>query len=79
MSLFKQLSESSTSGYVFTLKSKQVKERRMLGSCKAIAKRAGIKKNATLHKFRHSFNSHLAQLGVDYSVREYLMGLNLRV
>jgi integrase len=72
--LLKQLSESSTNEYVFTFKDKQVKERRMLAFCKTVAKKAEIKKNATLHKFRHSFNSHLAQLGVDYSVREYLMG-----
>ena len=28
----------------------------------------------TTAEWRHSFNSHLAQLGVDYSIRQYLMG-----
>jgi integrase/recombinase XerD len=67
--------ENSTSGYVFcSAKKSKLSERTLLTKCKDIAEKAGIKKNATLHKFRHSFNSHLAQLGVDYSIRQYLMG-----
>ena len=46
----------------------------LLDVCKSVAKEAGITKNATLHKLRHSFSSHLEQLGVSESVREYLMG-----
>ncbi|MGE5682600.1 MAG: tyrosine-type recombinase/integrase, partial [Bacillota bacterium] len=49
-------------------------ERKMLSVVKEVAEKAGITKNATLHKWRHSFNSHLSQMGVDYSVRQYLMG-----
>ncbi len=49
-------------------------ERKLLRICKEIAKEAGITKNATLHKFRHSFSSHLEQLGVSEAVRGYLMG-----
>lgn len=65
----------STSEYVFTNPAnKKLTERRLLSVCKHIAKKAGIKKVATLHKWRHSFNSHLAQMGVDYSLRQYLMG-----
>jgi integrase len=67
--------KTSASSFVFTdNENNQIRERRLLAICKSIAEKAGISKNATLHKFRHSFNSHLAQLGVDYSVRQYLMG-----
>jgi site-specific recombinase XerD len=73
--LISTMKQSSTSDYVFTNPSnKKVSERSLLKACKDIAKAAGLTKVATLHKWRHSFNSHLAQLGIDYSVRQYLMG-----
>ena len=74
-SIVKDLRENSSSEFVFcSIGNGRLSERTLLSVCKAIAEKAGIEKNATLHKFRHSFNSHLAQLGVDYSVRQYLMG-----
>lgn len=72
--LLKEMKSTSVSEYVFTFGNKKVSERKALTICKAIAERSGIKKNATLHKWRHSFTSHLAQMKVDYAVREYLMG-----
>ncbi|MFA7420570.1 MAG: site-specific integrase [Melioribacteraceae bacterium] len=61
--------------YVFLSESNtKLNEKKMLFICKDLAKAAGITKNATLHKFRHSFSSHLEQLGVSETVRGYLMG-----
>ncbi|MBX3006939.1 MAG: tyrosine-type recombinase/integrase [Melioribacteraceae bacterium] len=69
------LKKNSSSSYVFTSPSNgKLSERTLLSICKQISEEAGITKNATLHKWRHSFNSHLAQCGVDYSSRQYLMG-----
>ncbi|MCX6170133.1 MAG: tyrosine-type recombinase/integrase [Ignavibacteriales bacterium] len=71
----KSLKESTSSEYIFVHpKGKKLSEKTMLSACKKIAKKAKIKKNATNHKWRHSFNSHLSQQGVDYSARQYLMG-----
>ena len=73
--LISSMKKSSTSDYIFTNPSnKKISERSLLKVCKDIAKAAELKKVATLHKWRHSFNSHLAQLGIDYSIRQYLMG-----
>ena len=73
--LIQKLSKSRTSEYVFTsLSNTKLSEKTLLLKCKEIASEAKIKKNATLHKWRHSFNSHLAQSGVDYTVRQYLLG-----
>jgi integrase len=67
--------DKASSDYIFTNPAnRKLSERSLLSVCKKIAKEAGITKTATLHKWRHSFNSHLAQLGVDYSIRQYLMG-----
>jgi integrase/recombinase XerD len=73
--IVKSLKESISSEYIFiNPTNKKLSEKSLLNVCKAVARVAGITKNATNHKWRHSFNSHLAQLGVDYSVRQYLMG-----
>ena len=73
--ILKSNKEQAHSEYIFTNPSdNKLSEKTLLTVCKAVAKEAGITKNATLHKWRHSFNSHLAQLGVDYSIRQYLMG-----
>jgi len=62
-------------GYVFaTVKGERVKERTLLSTCKKIAEQAGITKNATLHKWRHSFASHLASTEITYEERQYLLG-----
>lgn len=74
-SLLEKLSKTKLSEYVFTSPGNtKISERTMLQKCKEIASEAKIPKNATLHKWRHSFNSHLAQAGVDYTVRQYLLG-----
>lgn len=46
--------------YVFTsVDGKQIRERTLLGVCKKIAIAAGITSRAFLHKFRHTFATHL--------------------
>jgi len=74
--LFKIISAlDKKSDYVFlSVKGGKLSEKTLLTICKNVAEKAKINKNATLHKWRHSFNSHLAQEGVDYSIRQYLMG-----
>jgi integrase len=76
--LYNLLSEkkrTSGSEYVFnSAKGKQLRERRLLEKCKDIAKEAGIGKNATLHKWRHTFSSFLLRVGFEHSERQYLMG-----
>ena len=74
--LFSMLSKfDKTIEYVFpSEKNTKMDEDKLLKVCKEVAKKAGITKNATLHKWRHSFTSHLEQFGVSVSVREYLMG-----
>ncbi|MGE5621178.1 MAG: tyrosine-type recombinase/integrase [archaeon] len=73
--IIQAIKKNSSTDYVFSPDGKgKFKERKMLSVVKEVAEKAGITKNATLHKWRHSFNSHLSQQGVDYSVRQYLMG-----
>ncbi|MGD8780332.1 MAG: tyrosine-type recombinase/integrase [Ignavibacteria bacterium] len=65
----------SNSEYVFSnAKGKSLTERSMLRRCKEIAKEAGITKNATLHKWRHTYSTFLKKNDVDYTDRQYLLG-----
>ncbi len=62
-------------GYVFTTDNgDRVSERTLLTVCKRIAEEAGIKKNATLHKWRHTFATHAANTEITYEERQYLLG-----
>lgn len=74
--LYKLLSgKPKNSKYVFpSVKGAKLSERTLLAVCKRKAKLAKIRKNATVHKFRHTFSSHLAQNSVSYEIRQYLMG-----
>ncbi len=75
LDILTDLKKSESSDYVFTsTNGNKLVERTLLRKVKQIAQKAGIKKNATLHKFRHSFNSHLSQMGVEYSIRQFLLG-----
>ena len=67
--------QKEVSDYVFpSLEGKKISERTLLSVCKKVAKDAGIKKNAKLHSFRHTFSSLLSQAGIAFEVREYLLG-----
>jgi len=73
--MFINMKGKKEKGYVFTSeKGKVINERTLLSNCKIIAKEAGIKKNATLHKWRHSFSSHLLNTDILYEEKQYLMG-----
>jgi site-specific recombinase XerD len=62
-------------GYVFKNGNGEVvKERSLLVRCKVIAEKAGIKKNATVHMWRHSFSSHVLNTDIQYEEKQYLMG-----
>lgn len=63
------------SRYVFcSPKGKQMRERSLLHVCKTIAARAGITSRAFLHKFRHTFASHLIQRHVSIESIKELLG-----
>jgi integrase/recombinase XerD len=61
--------------YVFTSATgKKLRERKLLASCKLIGIKAGIKKNCYLHKFRHSFATHLVRKRVPIERIQKLLG-----
>jgi site-specific recombinase XerD len=76
--LFRLLSarkETSNSEYIFpSITGKKLSERTLLSQCKSIAIKAKIVKTATLHKWRHTFASHIERLGFNYEERQHLLG-----
>ena len=52
----------------------QLRERRLLDTCKSIAKDAGITSNAYLHKFRHTYATMLIHNGVKIQNIKELLG-----
>lgn len=61
--------------YVFTSpQGMQLRERKTLEKCKDIAATAGITSNAYLHKFRHTYATHLVQRGVPIEAIQKLLG-----
>jgi len=70
-----EMKGSDSKGYLFKNQSGgKVSERTLLAKCKLVAAKAGITKNATLHKWRHSFASHSKDTGLLYEERQYLLG-----
>ncbi len=66
--------EPYSEDFVFATKTgRQIPERTALDKCKKAAKKAGIKV-AKLHKFRHTFASHLVQMGVKIQDVSKLLG-----
>jgi integrase len=69
------MKKNNGKGYVFqSMNGGMVSERTLLSKCKNIAEQAGIKKNATLHKWRHTFSSHVLNTEIQYEEKQYLMG-----
>jgi site-specific recombinase XerD len=61
--------------YVFSSKEgHKLRERQLLDDCKRIGKLAGITSRLFLHKFRHTFATHLVQKGVRLEVIQKLLG-----
>lgn len=61
--------------FVFTsTKGFQLRERRLLETCKSVAKGAGITSNAYLHKFRHTYATMLIHNGVKIQNIKELLG-----
>ncbi|RJP71564.1 MAG: hypothetical protein C4539_04655 [Ignavibacteriales bacterium] len=52
----------------------KLREQRLLHVCKTIAKNAGIESNAFIHKFRHTFATHLVQRRVNIELVSKLLG-----
>lgn len=74
-SLLSEKREISNSEYIFpSIMGKKLSERTLLSQCKSIAIKAKIGKTATLHKWRHTFASHIERLGFSYEERQHLMG-----
>ena len=77
--LYKELSklvkQKISKTYVFTsVEGNQIRERTLLGVCKRIAKAAGITSRAFLHKFRHTFATHLVMNRVPLERVQKLLG-----
>lgn len=73
--LLTEMKSSKTSDFVFpSVNNKKMPESTLLQACKRIAKCAEIKKNATVHMWRHTFNSIAQQVGIPFEERQYLMG-----
>ena len=73
-SLFLELSKDK-GDYVFpATDGGKLKERRLLKVCKDVSKKAKITSRAYIHKFRHTFASHLVQNGVRIEEIQKLLG-----
>jgi len=73
--LVKEKKKKKSDTYVFTsVKGGQVRERTLLAVCKRIATAAGITSRAFLHKFRHTFATHLVRNRVPLERVQKLLG-----
>jgi len=70
------MAENNKSGtYVFSNPDgNKLNERTLLTICKRVAKAAGISGRSYLHKFRHTFASHLIQRGIALEQIQKLLG-----
>ncbi|WKZ70008.1 MAG: tyrosine-type recombinase/integrase [Melioribacteraceae bacterium] len=74
-SLLLEKKEENISEFIFpSITGMKLSERTLLSQCKLIASKAKIVKTATLHKWRHTFASHIERLGLSYEERQHLMG-----
>jgi integrase/recombinase XerD len=72
VAILKKLPRSST--WVFpSRKGKRLGRNEMLRRLKAVAKRAGVR-NATLHRFRHTYATRLLESGSDIVTVQHLLG-----
>lgn len=74
--LLEKLSKNKKSEiYPFcSVRGDKLRERKLLKVCKTVGKAAGIKGNCYLHKFRHTYATHLLQHKVPITTIQKLMG-----
>jgi site-specific recombinase XerD len=60
--------------YIFTTKDGNLRKNNLVRILKNIAKKAGIKKNVTVHMLRHTYASHLVMAGVPLRTVADLLG-----
>ena len=70
---FKKHLKNYSSPYLFSL-NQPLNPRTIQQMIKRVAEKAGIKKNVSPHKLRHSFATHLLEAGTDVRVIQELLG-----